>query len=186
MNNMEFRPDELVAGKRGEKYPRLKGRLRVLHEDSDTTEFSSEVISYVHMELAVVKATVKTDKGAATSYATASREADQRLCHCLLMLAESRAYARCMRFLGYGLDVSAEEMSCELQTGSPDNEPKPQRPRAGVTPSQRDSIIKIATSHKWPPLECCKRILGRQNLTRIEDLDQAEANLVIEKMKSAA
>ena len=59
MNNMEFRPDEIVTGKRGEKYPRLKGRLRVLHENSDVTEFSSEVIRYEHMELAVVKATQK-------------------------------------------------------------------------------------------------------------------------------
>ncbi len=47
MNNMEFRPDEIVAGKRGEKYPRLKGRLRVLHEDSDTVGCQITIVKFI-------------------------------------------------------------------------------------------------------------------------------------------
>jgi hypothetical protein len=116
--NGTFREDELVVRRQkinGEwveiPYPKLGGRLRVLHEQQGNVSITTE-IHQLQPEFVVVRATVTTDKGTYTGTGTASAQRDSRLADSLVELAESRAIARAARFAGVGVEYcSAEEVS---------------------------------------------------------------------------
>ena len=118
MSNNGFRDDELVTRRQkvnGEWvetiFPRVGGRLRLAHEGSGKLSIQTEAVQFGE-SLAVVKATVTTDKGSFCGFGTASSQRDQRLADSLLELAETRSIARGLRFSGYGVEyTSAEEVS---------------------------------------------------------------------------
>jgi hypothetical protein len=126
MSNNGFRDDELVTRRQkvnGEWvetiFPRVGGRLRLAHEGNGKLSIQTEVIQFGDA-LAVVKATVTTDKGSFCGFGTASSQRDQRLAESLLELAETRSISRGLRFSGYGVEyTSAEEVSHVM----PDTEP---------------------------------------------------------------
>jgi hypothetical protein len=118
MSNNGFRDDELVTRRQkvnGEwvetMFPRVGGRLRLAHEGSGKLSIQTEVVQFGD-SLAIVKATVTTDKGSFCGFGTASSQRDERLADSLLELAETRSIARGLRFSGYGVEyTSAEEVS---------------------------------------------------------------------------
>ena len=95
-----FREDELICRKQkingewAENYfPRVGGRLRLAHEQNDQLGIQTDVIRFDE-NLAVVKATVATQKGSFCGFGTASAQRDARLADSLLELAETRSIAR--------------------------------------------------------------------------------------------
>jgi hypothetical protein len=135
MSSNGFRQDELVTRKQkvnGEwvdtVFPRIGGRLRLAHEGNGKLSIQTEVVQFDD-SLAVVKATVSTEKGSFCGLGTASAQRDQRLADSLLELAETRSISRGLRFSGYGVEyTSAEEVSHVM----PDAEP------AGVQDESKD------------------------------------------------
>jgi hypothetical protein len=138
MSNNGFRQDELVTRKQkvnGEwvdtVFPRIGGRLRLAHEGNGKLSIQTEVVRFDD-SLAVVKATVSTEKGSFSGLGTASAQRDQRLADSLLELAETRSVARSLRFGGYGMEyTSLEEISHvmpETEPASVQNESKDQKP----------------------------------------------------------
>ncbi|AFM23315.1 hypothetical protein [Desulfomonile tiedjei] len=117
-----FREDELVCrrqkinGEWVENYfPRVGGRLRLAHEQNEQLGIQTDVIRFEE-SLAVVKATVATNKGSFCGFGTASAQRDARLADSLLELAETRSIARALRFSGFGMEfTSAEEISHTVQ-----------------------------------------------------------------------
>jgi hypothetical protein len=116
--NGAFREDELVTRRQkvnGEwvetVFPRVGGRLRLAHEGNGKLSIETDVVQFDD-SVAVVKATVTTEKGSFCGFGTASAQRDQRLADSLLELAETRSIARSLRFSGYGMEfTSAEEVS---------------------------------------------------------------------------
>lgn len=112
-------------------FPRIGGRLRLAHEGNSKLSIQTEVVQFGET-LAVVKATVNTDKGSFCGFGTASASRDQRLADSLLELAETRSIARSLRFGGYGVEyVGAEEVSHVIPESEPSveqNEGKEEKP----------------------------------------------------------
>ena len=119
-NEQQFRDEELVmmshynkqAGEQvATPYPKISGRLRLVHEQNDQLSITTEIISY-DGSVAVVSATTTTDKGSYNGIGMASLERDEKIAPAILELAESRAIARSLRFAGIGVEYcSAEEVS---------------------------------------------------------------------------
>ncbi len=100
-------------------FPRVGGRLRLAHEGNGKLSIQTEVVQFDDA-LAVVKATVMTDKGNFCGFGTASAQRDQRLADSLLELAETRSIARGLRFSGYGVEfTSAEEIGHAMAETEP-------------------------------------------------------------------
>jgi len=124
--NGAFRVDELVTRRQkvnGEwvetVFPRVGGRLRLAHEGNGTLSIQTEVVQFDDA-VAVVKATVTTEKGSFCGFGTASAQRDQRLADSLLELAETRSIARSLRFSGYGVEFTgAEEVSHAMTDSEP-------------------------------------------------------------------
>jgi len=115
-----FRDDELVMMSHYDKqageqvttpYPKISGRLRLVHEQNDHLSITTEIVNY-DGSVAVVSATATTEKGSFSGLGMASLERDERIAPAILELAESRAIARSLRFAGIGVEYcSAEEIS---------------------------------------------------------------------------
>ena len=118
MNN-KFNDNELVNLK-GKLYPVVGGRLRLAHE-AGNLQVSTKIVTYDHLELAVVEATVMVNECNATGHGMASINSDARLKDSLLELAETRAIARALRFCGFGVEYTGHE---EMQKDSIKGEPK--------------------------------------------------------------
>jgi hypothetical protein len=124
-NNNLFRDDEIVIMSHVDKrtgevvtrpYPKVGGRLRLAHEEKWNLNISTEIIRYED-DVAVVRALANTKKGFFNGLGMASLERDQRIAPAILELAETRAIARSLRFVGYGVEYcSAEEVS-HLENG---------------------------------------------------------------------
>ena len=124
-NNNLFREDEIVIMSHLDKrtgevvtrpYPKVGGRLRLAHEENGNLNISTEIIRYEE-NVAVVRALATTKKGYFNGLGMASLERDQRIAPAILELAETRAIARSLRFVGYGVEYcSAEEVS-HLENG---------------------------------------------------------------------
>jgi hypothetical protein len=82
--------------------------LRLAHEDNEALDIAATIHEFSE-GLAIVQATVKTDKGVYTGYGTATIQRDSRLKLSLLELAETRAIARALRFAGYGVEYTGLE-----------------------------------------------------------------------------
>lgn len=182
--NSTFRPDELIT-KKGKTYPVVGARLRLAHENNDSLEIITNMISFEVMDQAVVKAQVKTDKGQYSAYGVASASKDTRLVDSLLELAETRSIARALRFAGYGVeytgieeigDAPAHQIS-EVKTTTNGVVQDP------ISKSQRRAIETIASSKHWNALEAAKRILRRKDLQNLDDLSKGEAIQVISRFK---
>ena len=106
MNN-NFTKEEIVSCK-GKNYPVVGGRLRLAHE-AGALSISTEIVEYKNREIAVVKAVVKSIENTSTAYGTSSKEADSKIIDSLLELAETRAIARALRFVGYGVEYTGHE-----------------------------------------------------------------------------
>jgi hypothetical protein len=136
--NGAFREDELVLRKQkidGEwveiSYPKLGGRLRVLHEQQEKVSITT-VIVQLEPEFVVVRATVATDKGSFTGTGTASTQRDARLSDSLVELAESRAIARAARFAGVGVEYCSAEEVAHLPLDKPENVETRREQRNGI------------------------------------------------------
>jgi len=115
-----FREDEIITMVHWDKaigaqvttpYPKLGGRLRIVHEQNEQLSITSKIISY-DGSVAVVQATATTDKGSYSGVGMASVERDEKIAPAILELAESRAIARSLRFCGIGVEYcGAEEIS---------------------------------------------------------------------------
>jgi hypothetical protein len=104
-----FNADELVLVQ-GKSYPKVGGRLRLAHEENTVLSIETTIIQY-DREIAVIQATVTTDKGKFTGLGNATVIRDAKLKMAILELAETRAIARALRFAGYGVEFTgAEEM----------------------------------------------------------------------------
>ena len=105
LNN--FKNEELVKVQ-GKLYPLVGGRLRLAHEDNANLSIETNVISY-DGEVAIIQATVKTEKGQFNGLGNASVKRDRILSNAILELAETRAIARALRFAGYGIEYTGFE-----------------------------------------------------------------------------
>jgi hypothetical protein len=77
-------------------HPKIGGRLRVAHEQSQQISISTEIIKYDE-DLAVVRAITTTMKGNLPGLGMASIERDHSIAPAILELAETRAIARSLR-----------------------------------------------------------------------------------------
>ena len=118
MGTNGFREDELVSRRvkvgndwQTRVFPIIGGRLRIIHETSSHLNIATEILK-LEPDLAVVRATLESEKGRFCGTGTASAQRDARLADSLVELAETRAIARSLRFGGVGVEfTSAEEVS---------------------------------------------------------------------------
>jgi hypothetical protein len=144
-----FREDELVVRRQkvnGEwiemPYPKLGGRLRVLHEQHSTVSINTEIVQMTP-DFVVVRATTQTDRGTYSGTGTASAQRDARLADALVELAESRSIARSARFAGVGVEYCGAEEVSHI-SDSPEERPTMNKPseeatRGGNGNGKRDS-----------------------------------------------
>ncbi len=219
--NGAFRDEELVTRRQkvsGEwvetVFPRVGGRLRLAHEGNGKLSIQTEVVQFDE-SLAVVKATVTTEKGDFCGFGTASAQRDQRLADSLLELAETRSIARSLRFSGYGMEYTgAEEVSHVMPetepTGvrneskdrkpifeQPDNQGKPEtkkpaQPKNGgngsggkATGAQCRALYALSKKSQMGD-EDLANVLGPLNASRFEDLTIADASRLIQHFQTQA
>jgi len=194
--NSQFRPDELIT-KNNKSYPVVGARLRVAHEENQQMDISTELVSFETMDQAVVKATIKTEKGVFSAFGVASASKDTRLIDSLLELAETRAIARALRFAGYGVEyTSLEEIGDvpvpveqppQQQKAPSFQEVKAPSPRTKdfipMTPPQRKAIESISKAKHWNSIEVCRRIVARNDLRSLDELSKTEASQVISRLQ---
>jgi hypothetical protein len=125
--NGQFREEELFTRRTkvdGEwltrTFPVVGGRLRLAHEGNEHLSIEAEIIK-LEPDVAVVKASVETEKGRYSGTAMASAQRDARLSDSLVELAETRAIARALRFGGFGVEYCGlEEVSHVADEVSPE------------------------------------------------------------------
>lgn len=133
MGTNGFREDELITRKLNGQtrvFPVVGGRLRLAHEENQTLNLQTEMVSW-DGQYAVFKCSAVTSKGQFVGYGTANSQRDARLAESLIELAETRSVARALRFAGFGLEFTgAEEVShvagTEAETEQTSNK-KPER-----------------------------------------------------------
>ena len=221
MSNNGFRDDELVTRRQkvnGEwvetVFPRVGGRLRLAHEGNGKLSIQTEVVQFDDA-VAVVKATVSTEKGSFCGFGTASAQRDQRLADSLLELAETRSIARSLRFSGYGMEYTgAEEVShvmpetepsgvrkeskdrkpaCEQKEnqGKPETKPPTQGTNGGngsggkATGAQCRALYALSKKTQMGD-EDLQNLLGPLNAGRFEDLTIADASRLIQYFQTQA
>ena len=211
MSTNGFREEELVTRKQkvnGEwvetVFPRVGGRLRLAHDGNGKLSIQTEVVQFDD-SLAVVKATVTTDKGSFCGFGTASAQRDQRLADSLLELAETRSIARSLRFSGYGVEYAgAEEVSHVVPESEPhgeqnenkdrkpvfEPEQNPSKPEAKAPAQPKNGNGGKATGAQCRALyalskkakmgdEDLEGLLKPLNATRFEDLTLSDASHLI-------
>ena len=219
--NGAFREDELVTRRQkvnGEwietVFPRVGGRLRLAHEGNGTLSIETEVVQFDD-SVAVVKATVTTEKGSFCGFGTASAQRDQRLADSLLELAETRSIARSLRFSGYGMEfTSLEEVSHvmpdtepngvrkESRDRKPASEPQESTDKPETKPPTQGTTGGNGTGGKATGAQCralyalskktrmghedLANVLGPLNASRFEDLTIADASRLIQYFQTQA
>jgi hypothetical protein len=116
--NGQFREDEVVVRRskiNGEwtenRYVKIGGKLRVLHQDNDQVSISTEVLR-LEPDYVVCRATVQTAKGTFSGIGVATLKMDSRIGDAIVSLSETRAVARACRHAGYAMDsCGAEELA---------------------------------------------------------------------------
>jgi hypothetical protein len=221
MSTNGFREEELVTRRQkvnGEwietVFPRVGGRLRLAHEGNGKLGIQTEVVRFDE-SLAVVKATVSTEKGSFCGFGTASAQRDQRLADSLLELAETRSIARSLRFSGYVVEyTSAEEVSHvipetepsgvrnESKDRKPVSEPRENQGKPDTKPPVQPKTIGNGSGGKATGAQCralyalskktqmCEEdlqtLLGPLNAGRFEDLTIADASRLIQYFQTQA
>ena len=221
MSNNGFRDDELVTRRQkvnGEwvetVFPRVGGRLRLAHEGNGKLSIQTEVVQFDEA-VAVVKATVTTEKGSFCGFGTASAQRDQRLADSLLELAETRSIARSLRFSGYGMEYTgAEEVSHvmpeteptgvrkESKDRKPVSEPQENQDKPETKPPVQAKASGNGSGGKATGAQCralyalskktqmgdedLQTLLGPLNASRFEDLTIADASHLIQYFQTQA
>ncbi|MFH1114167.1 MAG: hypothetical protein V1792_09625 [Pseudomonadota bacterium] len=221
MSNNGFRDDELVTRRQkvnGEwvetVFPRVGGRLRLAHEGNGKLSIQTEVVQFDD-SVAVVKATVTTEKGSFCGFGTASAQRDQRLADSLLELAETRSIARSLRFSGYGMEYTgAEEVShvipetepTGVRTESKDRKPASEAQEDQGKPETKPAVEAKANGNgsggKATGAQCralyalskktqmgdedLQNLLGPLNAGSFEDLTIADASRLIQYFQTQA
>jgi hypothetical protein len=181
-----FKPEELIT-KKGKQYPIVGGRLRIAHENNSKLSITTELHQFVPNEIAIVQAHTQSEKGDFSAYGTACFSKDERLADALLELAETRAIARALRFAGYGVEyTSSEEIPTEEPSHHQTESQLQDQNEDGATRPQIHAIEKISTLKGWDALECCRKILKRQELINLHSLSKNDASEVISRMKEVA
>ncbi len=208
-----FRGDELL--KRRQKvdgewiempYPKLGGRLRVLHELHQAISINTEIVQ-MSPEFVVVRATIQTDKGSYSGTGTASAQRDARLADSLAELAETRAIARSLRFCGIGTEYgSAEEVNhladegpqteqslgkdnrkmFDQDTGGGETGSRPQRCEIGLATQAQCRALYALTKRARYTEEDIERMLEPFNTSRFQDLTREAASHLITSLQTEA
>lgn len=114
MGTNAFREDELISRKvngQTRVFPVVGGRLRLAHEENQSLNLQTEMVSW-DGQYAIFKCSAVTTKGQFVGYGTANSQRDAKLAESLVELAETRSVARALRFAGFGLEFAgAEEVS---------------------------------------------------------------------------
>ena len=199
-NEQQFRDEELVmmshynkqAGEQvATPYPKISGRLRIVHEQNDQLSITTEIISY-DGSVAVVSATTTTDKGCYNGIGMASLERDEKIAPAILELAESRAIARSLRFAGIGVEYcSAEEVSHLNGNGcqpiTPDKPVVTADTKNGsngngrVTSKQLGFIMKLINENGNTRKELNERCISTYG-TAVDYLTKADASSLIKEL----
>ena len=205
-----FREDELVVRRQKQNgqwvdshYPKLGGRLRVLHEQQEQISISTEIVR-LDRDFVVVRAEVMTQKGSYTGTGTASSERDTRLADSLVELAESRSIARAARFAGIGVEFcSAEEVSHLRSVDHDDQSQEEQAQRAfddgtaddkpeakngngkanRATQAQVRALYALTKKAEYSQ-EDLERLLIPLSVYRFEDLTRQDASHLISSLQS--
>ena len=197
-----FRGDELVMMSHYDKqtgdqvttpYPKISGRLRLVHEQNDQLSITTEIISY-DGSVAVVSASTTTDKGCYNGLGMASLERDERIAPAILELAESRAIARSLRFAGIGVEYcSAEEVSHLNGNGSQPSVVELEEPvvsgkengggngNGRITSKQLRYIIKLISENGKTRKEMNEECINTYG-TAVDFLNKADASALIKEL----
>jgi hypothetical protein len=160
MKRDELLPEEYCEVD-GRRYPKIAGRLRLVHACNRRTSIEPHEVEDVPGVRAKWEVTVTTDDEILKGTGTASAEHDKECIGALAELAETRALARALRWGGYGgFEVSAEEMLYRsgkvLQTEKPPElAPAPQAPQSPpvlrvVKPDYRQTSAPRAMAPNGP------------------------------------
>ena len=198
-NEQMFRDDELVMMSHYDKqtgdqvttpYPKISGRLRIVHEQNEHLSITTEIISY-DGSVAVVFARTTTDKGSYNGLGMASLERDERIAPAILELAESRAIARSLRFAGIGVEYcSAEEVSHLNGNGPVVTHKKPMASadtkngsngNGRVTSKQLGFIMKLINENGNTRKELNERCISTYG-TAVDYLTKSDASALIKEL----
>lgn len=186
-----FHKDELIT-KNGKSYPVVGARLRVAHEENDSLEIITDIVSFEVMDQTVVKASVKIEKDVFSAYGVASTSKDLKLIDSLLELAETRAIARALSFAGYGVEYIGIEEIGESSTFNHKQPHSIKEVKGGsvpsqdfipMTPPQRRAIENIAREKHWDAVKAAQRIVHRENINCLDDLSKKETVQIIGRFK---
>lgn len=160
-------------------FPTVGDRLKLQHQDNNQLSIQTEIVEFKHLELAIVRAEVKTSKGLFTGSGVASKDKDPDYIHSLLEVAETRAVSRALRFSGACVERTGRE-EIPKQSKSAPNIPLSS---GNISNGQKKAIERMAKEHGWNIIEAIKRILGT-NIEVLEDLDKRQASVVIQRMRA--
>jgi hypothetical protein len=124
MGTNGFREDELITRKMNGQtrvFPVVGGRLRLAHEENQTLNLKTEMVSW-DGQYAIFKCSAVTSKGQFVGYGTANSQRDARLAESLIELAETRSVARALRFAGFGLEFTGAEEVSHVTNAEPERE----------------------------------------------------------------
>jgi len=185
----QFKNDEIVQVN-GKNYPVVGGRLRLAHDENEKgLSIETAVIKYED-GIAVIQATVTTEKGRYNGLGNATVQRDARLKNAILELAETRAIARALRFAGYGVEYTGyEEVDYEPEKsqksveGNNQSEDKPTGEL--ITKAQAGRIYAISGGSA----DICTTVLkqfGYNKSTEVQKKDYDEICKVVEEFRKDA
>jgi hypothetical protein len=131
-----FRGDELITRKvngQTRVFPVVGGRLRLAHEENQTLNLQTEMVSW-DGQYAIFKCSAVTSKGQFVGYGTANSQRDARLSESPVELAETRSVARALRFAGFGLEFTGAEEVSHVAAAEPGKEQTSNKEPASLFP----------------------------------------------------
>jgi hypothetical protein len=171
MNN-QFKNDEIVQVN-GKDYPVVGGRLRLAHDENEKgLSIETAVIKYED-GIAVIQATVTTEKGRYNGLGNATVQRDARLKMAILELAETRAIARALRFAGYGVEYTGfEEVDYEPEKSQKsvegNNQSKDKPTGELISKAQANRMFAISGGNA----EICKAVLKTFGYSKSEEVQK--------------
>jgi hypothetical protein len=157
MGTNGFREDELVSRRvkvgnewQTRTFPVIGGRLRLAHEDNQSLNLQTELITW-DGQYAVFKCCAVTAKGQFVGFGTANNQRDARLSESLIELAETRSIARALRFAGYGLEFCGAEEIAGTVEGEPNSERTGNKGAERVFPQEHEGGKPDTTARDGTP-----------------------------------
>ncbi len=185
----QFKNDEIVQVN-GKNYPVVGGRLRLAHDENEKgLSIETAVIKYED-GIAVIQATVTTEKGRYNGLGNATVQRDARLKMAILELAETRAIARALRFAGYGVEYTGyEEVDYEPEKSQKsvegDNQSEDKPTGELITKAQAGRIYAISGGSA----DICTTVLkqfGYNKSTEVQKKDYDVICKVVEEFRKDA